>query len=88
MPLIKSAIKKMRQDAKRTVRNNRTRKSVKESVRNFTDAVAEGKPANELTELLRKAYKSLDTAAKKNLIHDKNAARKKSALAKQMPTAK
>lgn len=88
MPIIKSAIKKMRQDVKRKVRNTRTKVSMRTSVRAFTDAVKEGKDGKELSTLLSKAFKATDTAAKKNIIHDNTAARKKSRLAKMMPKAK
>lgn len=88
MPIIKSAIKKMRQDAKRKVRNNRTKVSMRSSIREFTDAVKEGKDAKTLSPLLSKAFKATDTAAKKNLIHKNNASHKKSRLAKMMPNTK
>lgn len=88
MPITKSAIKKMRQDEKNTVRNRRTKDNLKEILREFADAVNEGKSEKELSELLRKAYKSIDMAAKKNLIHKNNAARQKSSLAKMISSGK
>lgn len=88
MPIIKSALKKMRQDAKRRVRNTRTKVTMRNSIREFTDAVKSGKDAKELSTLLSKAFKATDMAAKKNMIHGNNASRKKSRLAKMMPKSK
>lgn len=87
MPILQHAKKKMRQDAKKQIRNTRTRKNMKEVIREFTDAVKTQKSPEELTTLLRKAYKVTDTSAKKNLIHENKAARQKSNLAKMLKTA-
>lgn len=78
----------MRQDVKRTVRNKRTKDNLKETLREFVDAVKAGKPEKELTELLRKSYKVLDMSAKKSLMHKNTAARKKSGLAKMVAAKK
>lgn len=81
MPITKSAIKKMRQSETHKIRNYKTRRNLKDSMREVIDAV-KGKDATKAKESLPKAYKTIDTAAKKNIIHPKNAAHKKSRLSK------
>jgi len=88
MPIIKSAIKKMRQDEKRRVRNNRAKVSTRNNIRAFTDAIKEGKDAKDLAPLLSKAFRAVDMAAKKNLLHKNTAARRKSRLSKMIPKTK
>lgn len=82
MPVIKSAIKKLRQDKKRESQNLLVRNAVKEAIKKFKK-----KPT---PSLLSKVFKVLDTAAKKNIFHANKAARLKSNLAKLLgkkPTA-
>jgi small subunit ribosomal protein S20 len=74
MPIIKSAIKKMRQDKKRTARNLITKDRFKAAVRAFKK--------NPTEKNLAIAYRFLDRAAKKNVIHRNKAARLKSRMAK------
>ena len=50
-------------------------------MRKMVDLTNEGKK-DEAAKLLPSVYKTIDTAAKKNIIHPKNAARKKSRMAK------
>jgi ribosomal protein S20 len=72
MPIIKSAVKRMRQTAKRRERNVGIKKDIKTAVKAF---VAEPNAAN-----LSKAHSELDKAVKKGLIKKNTAARRKSAL--------
>lgn len=74
MPLIKSAIKKMRKDKVRTIRNKKREVALKALIKK---ARLEKTPAN-LTAL----FSGLDKAAKVNLIHPNKAARLKSRLSK------
>jgi small subunit ribosomal protein S20 len=76
MPLIKSAIKKMRQDKARTIRNRAKIDALKKSIKLAT--------ANPSTENLSLAFSSLDKAAKKGLIPKARADRKKSRLSKKV----
>jgi len=76
MPNIRSAIKKVRQDKRRTARQRRWRKSYKEAVKQ-----ARREPA---AENLRLAQKELDKAAKRGVIKKGKAARLKSRLAKNL----
>ena len=50
-------------------------------MRKMTDAAKAGKK-EEISKLLPQVYKAIDMAAKKNIIHRKNAAHKKSSMAK------
>ncbi len=72
MPIIKSAVKRMRQTAKRRERNVGIKKDIKTAVKAF---VAEPSAVN-----LSKAHSELDKAVKKGLIKKNTAARRKSAL--------
>jgi ribosomal protein S20 len=74
MPIIKSAIKRMKQTAKRRERNVGIKRDIKSAVKAFlTKPTSEG---------LSKAHSELDTAVKKKLIKKNTAARRKSNLAK------
>src|SRR5207253_172938 len=72
MPIIKSAIKRVRQQVKRRSRNLIVLRAVKADVRAVTDAVtaADTKTA---TETFKAAVSELDRAVKKGVLH-KNAA--------------
>lgn len=79
MPIIKSAKKRARQTEVRTIRNVKTKRTLREAVKAFTQAVASGK-SDEISEAQKKAVSAIDVAAKKNIIHKNKAARKKSQL--------
>lgn len=74
MPIIKSAIKRMKQTAKRRERNVGIKRDIKSAVKAFL--------AKPTSEGLSKAHSEIDTAVKKNLIKKNTAARRKSNLAK------
>lgn len=74
MPIIKSAIKKMRQARVKQARN----KLVKLSLKSILDAFKKSPTASSYSKLASK----LDKAAKKNVIHKNKAGRLKSRLAK------
>lgn len=79
MPIIKSAKKRVRVSEKATVRNAKTKRTLREAVKSFHKAVATGKKADVAT-THKQAISAIDTAAKKNVIHKNKAARKKSQL--------
>jgi small subunit ribosomal protein S20 len=79
MPLLKNAIKKMRQDKKRTAANKAKRSTMRTTLRS---ALTVSTP-----EALHKAFSVLDKAAKKHLIHKGKANRLKSRLAKAIAKA-
>ncbi len=74
MPIIKSAIKRMKQTAVRRERNVGTKKDIKSAVKAFL--------ANPTAEGLSAAQSEYDTAVKKGLLKKSTVARRKSSLAK------
>ena len=76
----RSAMKRVRQDAKKRIRHRKTKTEVKVAVKK----VRESKTAEDLT----KVYSVIDKARKKGVLHRKTAARKKSRLAKAINKAK
>lgn len=74
MPIIKSAIKRMKQTTKRRERNVTIKRDIKSAVKAFM-----AKPS---AEGLSKAQSELDTAVKKNLLNKNTVARRKSQLSK------
>ena len=74
MPVIKQAIKKVRQDRRKTEINLKVKKAFKNAVRDFRKKPTEAG--------LEAVYRKLDTAAKTNVIHRNKAARLKSRLSK------
>ncbi|MET4562475.1 MULTISPECIES: 30S ribosomal protein S20 [Lysinibacillus] len=81
MPNIKSAIKRVKVNAKANAANSQAKSAMRTTVKKAENAVAVN--AENAQELLQAAYKSLDKAASKGLIHKNAAARKKSRLAKK-----
>lgn len=79
MANIKSAIKRAAQAVKRTERNRMVKSSLRTTVRKFNEAVT--------TDNLSKAFKALDMAASKGVIHKNTAARKKARLSKKVTSA-
>jgi small subunit ribosomal protein S20 len=77
MPVIKSAIKKQRQDIRREAHNDEFRKKMRDLLRNV------GKKTQNLA-TLSEAYTIIDKAAKRNLIHANKAARLKSQIARKI----
>lgn len=74
MPIIKSAIKRMKQTAKRRERNIGIKRDIKTATKAFM--------AKPTAEGLSAAQSELDTAVKKGLLKKATASRRKSSLAK------
>ena len=74
MPIIKSAIKRVKQATVRRERNVATKRDIKSALKAF-----QAKPT---AENLSKAHSELDKALKKNLLHKNTVARRKATLAK------
>jgi len=74
MPIIKSAIKRMKQTIKRNERNVGIKREIKDATKSFL-----AKPSSEG---LSKAHSELDTAVKKGLLKKNTVARRKAQLAK------
>jgi small subunit ribosomal protein S20 len=76
---IKSAKKRAIQAAKRYARNRMVKSSLRTAIRKFLEASPE-----EAAVKLSQAFKALDQAASKGVIHKNTAARKKARLAKRL----
>lgn len=74
MPIIKSAVKRMKQTAVRRERNVETKKAVKLAVKAFL-----AKPS---AKSLSEAQSAIDTAVKKNILNKNTASRRKANLAR------
>ncbi len=81
MPIIKSAKKRVKIAAKRTLRNREWKTKLKTAIKEFEKIVDEGN-ASAAQDKLSQAIKVIDKAAGKGIIHKNNAARKKSRLTK------
>lgn len=79
MPIIKSAIKRAKQEQVRRKRNNVTRNRLRNSLKEFNTLAA--KKDKKAGEKLSAAYSAIDTAAKKNVLHKNKAARMKAQVA-------
>lgn len=80
MPLIKSAKKALRQSIANKAFNDATRAKVKNAVKGTRIAARTG--ASDAAEKLSAAFRELDLAAKKHVIHKNKASRLKSRLSK------
>jgi len=80
MPVTKQATKKVRQDKRKAASNLKVRDAFKSAARAFRK--------NPTAEGLAVVYKSVDRAAKTNVIHKNRAARIKSRLSKLLATGK
>lgn len=74
MPIIKSAVKRMRQATTRRNRNNAAKTAIKKSIKALNNKAS--------AEALSKAQSELDKAVKKGLIKKNTASRRKANLAK------
>lgn len=79
MPIIRSAKKKLRQDIKKTKRNNYYKIAYEKAMHDIKKI---GKDKAKATLTLKKAYSQIDKAVKKRIIHKNKAARLKSRVAK------
>jgi small subunit ribosomal protein S20 len=87
MPITSSAIKKSRQDVKSREHNRGLRDEYKKAVKTVKSFVDAGE-TKKAQEALKEAYSKLDRAAKKNVLHKNNAARRKSRLSSLLSTNK
>jgi small subunit ribosomal protein S20 len=79
MPIIKSAIKRNRQQIKRRSNNLKVRALVKADIKQAVTAIEAG-DAKVITEAFRAAQSELDRAVKKGTLHKNTASRRKSRL--------
>lgn len=86
MPIIKSAKKRVKVASQASVRNAKTKRSLREALKAFSKSLEGGKSA-EIAKTERAAMSAIDQAAKKAVIHKNKAARKKAQLAAQAKAA-
>ena len=86
MANIKSQIKRNRTNERRRLRNKAVKSELKTAVRRFREAADSGDAATATTALLS-ASRLLDKAASKGVIHKNQAANRKSAMAKKVPSS-
>jgi len=85
MPNNAAAAKRMRQEQKRRAHNRSIKSLVKTQITKARAAIAStSTQAEDATAAVRSAVSELDRAAKKGVIHKRNAARRKSRLMKQL----
>ena len=83
MPIIKSAIKRVRSTKRRTARNVITKRLLSEIIKVFTDFIAK-KSFLEAQKLFPELQKRIDLAVKKNIWHRNKGNRKKSQFARML----
>jgi small subunit ribosomal protein S20 len=84
MPIIKSAIKRVRQTERRTARNVIRKRFLKTEMKNFITLIEE-KKFDEAAKLLPTVQKRIDLVVKNNLWHANKGSRIKSQYAKMLP---
>lgn len=86
MPNIRSAKKAFRQSLRRRAENLTVKKKVKDTIKNYKKAIIAGNIEEAKTQLPT-VYKTLDKAAKKNVIKENKASRLKARLTKKLSAA-
>ena len=86
MPQRRTAIKELRKNRTRHMQNLDIRTDLKKTLKLFAQTISAKKDG--AAELLKNVYKKIDKAAKRNVIHKKTAARRKSRFAKLIAAAK
>jgi len=79
----RASIKKQRQDKKRRLRNIRVKEGLKRTLKKF-QALLASKNTAEAKSFIKEVFSKLDKAAKKGVIHKRQASRKKSRLMRQL----
>jgi small subunit ribosomal protein S20 len=89
MPIIKSAKKRVKVARKATIRNSKTKRSLRMAIKAFSKSlVGDGKKAAASTAAeLSEAQSNLDKAVKKGVLHKNKAARQKRQLAARAKAA-
>lgn len=83
MPVIKSAAKQLRQSIKAHKRNIKTKNIAKKATKAVEKMIV-SKNMDDAKKNMSAAYSQIDRLVKKNLIHKKTAARRKSKLMKKV----
>jgi small subunit ribosomal protein S20 len=84
MANIKSQIKRNRQNAVRQARNKAAKSELKTRTKKLLNAASSGEPTEDL---YRAVQQRIDMAVSKGILHPRTAARRKSRLARRVPSA-
>ena len=87
MANIKSAKKRIRQSEKRTVHNRKYISGARTHIKKLRQLVADGK-IDEAEKEAQAAYSTLDKAARKHVVHPRNAARRKGRIMAMLNAAR
>ncbi len=87
MPNIKSAIKRVKVAERNRQRNRTWRTSVRTVTREVGNAINQTSKESDPKKALNQAYKVIDMAVAKGILHKNAAARRKSRIAKQVNTS-
>jgi small subunit ribosomal protein S20 len=87
MPKARTDTKRAEKHEKRRMRNRSVRSAVKTYIGHARVEIAEDPESDETESALRRAIRELDRAAQKGVIHQNNAARRKSRLIKRARVA-
>lgn len=87
MPIKHAALKQLRKDRKRQVRNQAVRSELKTVTKRFL-ALLKGQKLDEARALIRDVAKKYDRAASSRVVHPNTAARYKSRLMRRLNAAK
>ena len=82
MPQRRTAIKDLRKAHTKHLHNLQIKTDLKKTIKKFTVAANDKK--TDAVELLKEIYKKFDKAAKRNVMHKKTAARRKSRFARSL----
>ncbi|MGI6038068.1 MAG: 30S ribosomal protein S20 [Limnochordia bacterium] len=83
MPNTKSAAKRVKVTAKKTLRNRQIKSTIRTAIRRYREALDSGNQTEAVTALER-AFSRMDKAVNKGVIHKNKAARLKSRLSKRL----
>lgn len=83
MPIIESAKKRVRQNAKKKKVNDRWKEKLKNVIKEYEAAIEDGN-VELAEEMLPDVYKIIDKTASHNIIHKNNAANKKSKMKRML----
>ncbi len=86
MPQRRTAVKDLRKNRTRHMHNLDIKTDLKKTIKKFLSAVKDKK--SETQELLKVLYQKMDKAAKRNILHKKTAARRKSRFARLLVVSK
>ncbi len=86
MPQRRTSIKELRKNETRHALNQDIKTDLKKTVKKFVATAATKKA--DAKELLKTVYKKMDKAAKRNIMHKKTAARRKSRFARLLNASK